>query len=511
MHPLIQFSERAVGQNEECLNAHALWTAIQADALPSKFGSVDSSTADARNVDGRNALMWACHLGREKWAKALSRVTNLSDVDHAGRTALMWAADSGSGLNLTWLIEPYESLFAVDSNGDTATDIAARRGDSVCSFYLLIAHRVKDSWRAPTEGYAVALDADPFHVVRLGRLELRHVEALRRRIEALGNGFELKGGGTRLHLAAAMGMLSTVDRLLQEGDDPRALGESQRTPLMEAVMNAPASVDSKGRFEVARRLLPLSDPLWQDLSGKTALMHAAEACDVQLVRLLLSVSDPNATASFPALDALGLAKKFGAEAGRECVAVLAPATGQFARHRDSKDPLGNAFRSAAMNGELSAVAAMIAQEERRKASRPISDGSNQSSDSLSHRVDQRGRDALMMAADSGKAECVAFLIEKSDPFARDNMRSTALMHAARNGHVECVKLLVGVSSLDARDGDGNTALMCAAVRGHSHVVRLLLATCRIDLFNHAEENLRALAVRSGSTETLNLVDQIEKA
>lgn len=76
--------------------------------------------------------------------------------------------------------------------------------------------------------------------------------------------------------------------------------------------------------------------------------------------------------------------------------------------------------------------------------------------------------ALQAAAKLGRTECVALLIEKSDPCAG---RSAALGAAAEHGHVECLKLLIPVSQPAEV---GCQALAWAARMGHIACVELLM-------------------------------------
>lgn len=498
-----------VGETQQIVSAADLWQAIYEDRSTSLCDHIDSALPAERNIDGRTALMWACHLGRFAWARALIEFSSLSDVDGGGRTALMWAADSGMGLDIGWLAASYESLFAKDSSGDDAATIAARRGDSRCLVWLLMAHRVLDRHRAPPEAYAVAFEAEPFVIARLGGMQARHLKAIQNRIDARQIDSSASWRGTPLHFAAVMGMPKTVERLLREGADPKAFGQHLQTPLISAVMEPNRLLDQKNRLEVVKLLLPVSDPLWQDGSGKTALMHAAQAWDVDMVRLLLPMSDPNATANFPAQTAMDLARSAADGRGRECCAVLRPATRDFARYPQRNNVQGNIFRNAARKGDSPTILAMLGAEEARRKVLDDPRTRCQPGMPLSHQVDQGYRDALMIAAGAGRAGSVEMLIKTSDPFARDERGMSALMHASKWGRVECVRLLLGVSSPDARDCDGSTALMLAARHGSAEVLRLLLPACRIDLANHAGDTVKSLAIGSRSTEAIELVNPIK--
>jgi len=70
--------------------------------------------------------------------------------------------------------------------------------------------------------------------------------------------------------------------------------------------------------------------------------------------------------------------------------------------------------------------------------------------------------ALMAAAESGHADCVALLLPLSDAGAADEHGQTALMAAAKNENHECARLLIPQSDANARDFAGRTALSWAA-------------------------------------------------
>lgn len=60
-----------------------------------------------------------------------------------------------------------------------------------------------------------------------------------------------------------------------------------------------------------------------------------------------------------------------------------------------------------------------------------------------NQADDRGKTAIMEAADRGHEACVRQLIKHgADPNRRDNRGWSATMHAAYRGHAGCLELLV---------------------------------------------------------------------
>ena len=105
------------------------------------------------------------------------------------------------------------------------------------------------------------------------------------------------------------------------------------------------------------------------------------------------------------------------------------------------------LNTAARNGDTAKIADLLAGKT------PLSQ-------------DQRNN-ALIVAAQNGRAECVRLLIPHSNPQALD---SRALLRAAVNGHADCVTLLIPVSNPKA---DNSRALLEAILRGHQSCVDVL--------------------------------------
>lgn len=92
-------------------------------------------------------------------------------------------------------------------------------------------------------------------------------------------------------------------------------------------------------------------------------------------------------------------------------------------------------------------------------------------------TDGSGCTALLIAAQYGHADLVAFLIQKgADPGALDNSKDSALHWGAYRGSSDIVGLLhhLGATDVDAKDGYGQTPLHLAALRGNAEVVQYML-------------------------------------
>jgi hypothetical protein len=120
-------------------------------------------------------------------------------------------------------------------------------------------------------------------------------------------------------------------------------------------------------------------------------------------------------------------------------------------------------------------------------------------------------DKLLAAATAGDLGGVRALLEGPDEVpvntARDDKGRTALVLAAQQGHCELVKLLLDLGAhIHGRDDTGTTALIWAADAGHCEVVQLLLGR---GAYVHSRDDtgVTALmkAVSSAHRETANLL------
>jgi ankyrin repeat protein len=156
----------------------------------------------------------------------------------------------------------------------------------------------------------------------------------------------------------------------------------------------------------------------RDATQRTALRLAAERADEAMIRLLLPVSDANAS----------------------CVHGWTP------------------LIAAAANGSVDLVEILL----------PVSDA---------RQADNYGITALMRAAQADSVECMRRLVPASDPSAVDKSGKTLLMWAATGTRgAGALQEVLPLSDTAARDENGRTALIVAAVAGMSApIVRALAA------------------------------------
>ena len=94
-------------------------------------------------------------------------------------------------------------------------------------------------------------------------------------------------------------------------------------------------------------------------------------------------------------------------------------------------------------------------------------------------TDEKGKTALMYAAENDQYKIVAVLSDKkydSDLNASDNSGKTALMYASKNGNEKTVGLLIGGKydiDMAATDNQGPTALSLAEASGDGKTLKLM--------------------------------------
>jgi ankyrin repeat protein len=113
--------------------------------------------------------------------------------------------------------------------------------------------------------------------------------------------------------------------------------------------------------------------------------------------------------------------------------------------------------------------------------------------------------ALLMAAEAGRADLVAYALENgADPDARDLREEafTPLMLAALNGHTPtAMKLLDAGAEVDARSARDWTALMYAARDGYADTVSALVDRgAKPDIADSAQGNTALILAAGGAHE-----------
>jgi len=220
--------------------------------------------------------------------------------------------------------------------------------------------------------------------------------------------------GDDLILAATIGDLHRVEKLLAKGADVNTKANNGGTALMWASQN--------GHLDVVQVLLAKgADVNAKANNGETALMPASQYGHLDVVLALLAKgADVNANS-------------------------------------------GNgwtALRLASQEGNLDVAKALLAKGADVNA------------------TDDNGLTALMDASRSGHLDVIKALIAKgADVNARGvNHGWTALMEASLSGHLDVVQVLLAEgASVNAKASNGATALGAASAKCHTDVVQALLA------------------------------------
>lgn len=478
---------RSVPHRNSADATFALWAAILDGDEEAAIKLLSLANVHAVNADGRNAMMWAAYLGRPLVVEKLLPLSDLAAIDASGRDAAMWAAAGGSGRAVALIADklPRASFERVDAAGETAMVIAAKagHGDVLREF-------TERHWRSQSalveQALAHAIDACPEAAFWIAA-EHSHPAAAAKLIEKISPTAKDEQGRTALHVAAKFGLVDQTRRLLAHGADARARAARNVTPLMSAA-GALSAVPEADVAAIVDALIPVSDALWEDDDGFTALSVAAQSGRPGVVETLLPHGDADS-----ASHAYRAAAR---ESKADCVAVLAPHVARYGRVDPLRDIQGKTLRKASDLGDAGAVERMLAGQPtfaQRKLG--VLDAPP-----ISERPDAGGRDALMLAARRGRAGCVASLLPFANPKRRDLLGKTALMHAAESTSVESVRLLLPASNVSARDRLGLTALMWAARSKFEgcQILDLLLPGSVAEAVDHMGRNASFYARESAS-------------
>lgn len=415
-----------------------------------------------------------------------------ADLDRPGvlttmpLTALHVAAGHGHRQAVDALL-PVSDANATTGVGDSALVLAARNGHVECVEALL----------PHTDKSIQTLGGSPLVFAAAGR----HPDCVRALLPHY-NAQQGVGDGTDLTLLmiAVLGAETSAFRADGETSAKRRADDLATVRLLIPVSDVRwQSMDQggqsalmlaakQGRSDLVAALLPHSDASQHDFGGRTALMIAAEeGGDLESVRRLLAVRDPNAlAASDPnARDASGrTALMLAAAAGHaSIVRALLPVSDALAQSHGEE----TALAEAAAGGSVECVNLLLAV-----------------SDSNVNLPDANGRTALGAAAAAGQRECVERLI----PLTTTAGRNRALIEAAANAQPECVNALLPHADPCASGPGGSTALMWAlneAQRSGTserdrarQCIELLLPVSDIHQQNNFDESAFRLALSRSS-------------
>lgn len=222
--------------------------------------------------------------------------------------------------------------------------------------------------------------------------------------------------------------------------------------------------------------------------GLTALMRAARAGDVEVVRKLVDADD-----GVGSQDAAGLTALMHATlaAHHDVIKIL------VASEHGIYDNSGQtALMHAAQMNDSQAIA-LIAKYEASMKTRKWN---------LVADIPAISRTALMGAAARGSAQAVKALLPYEGQL-RDELQRTALMYAASNNHRRAVELLVPHEK-KLRDSTKQTALIMAVQSGNTEVIPLLL--CEAGMKNKMGYSALMLAASKGYFDIARLLVKREK-
>ena len=257
-----------------------------------------------------------------------------------------------------------------------------------------------------------------------------------------------------VHLAARFGLVSIIERLIEDGAGVDSKDSEGRTPLSYAAKD--------GRETIVKLLVDRGDVVAdsKDKFGRTPLLNAAQEGYERVVKLLMDVKDMEVDSK----DDIGRTPlSHAAQGGHEGVVKLLVDRDNVAPY--SKDKWGRTPLSHAAQGGHEGVVKLLVDVENVKDVKVNSE-------------DVFGHTPLSFAAMGGYEGVVKLLVdvEGVEVDSEDKNGQTPLSHAAQWGHERVVKLLVDVEGVevDSEDKNGQTPLSHAAQWGHERVVKLLV-------------------------------------
>ena len=278
--------------------------------------------------------------------------------------------------------------------------------------------------------------------------------------------WDVRKGGSALHLCAWFGLNYAISSLLDQGmevdsRDPKFA----QTPLMYACR--------RGKTTTAKLLLDRGAHINSISSrGTSAVFEAVLAGHVDVLKILLDQPEIDVNAPHPRRSNQTALSVAAGEGKVDIVRALLDHDGLDAYRKDANN--NTALLVAIRDGQTSTVMQILDHE-----------GTAVQLDS----VNWTGSSALMLAAEHGQKEVVDKLLSKgANPSLRDNEGGgTALLRAIDNGHVSIVESMLRHPNVDIHClDDSNRGLLHGAARaGFIDIVQLLLEK---DLDINAQDN-----------------------
>jgi ankyrin repeat protein len=406
---------------------------------------------DPQDSDEIGALAEAAVGGHLQVVKYLVEEAGADEgrTDGDGKTPLIWAADEGH-------VEVVEYLL-----GRPATDVNAKTTDKVgaltfacCRGHLEVVKLLVEA------GARVDAGASPSN--KLGALVSAafggNVQVVKYLLGRTGVDIEAKtvSGERALDVACRGGHLEVVKLLVAEGARVDPQDSYTRGALAEAAV--------AGHLHVVKYLVEeagADERRAADLFRTTPLLWAADEGQAEIVAYLLG--RPGGSNEVKG-DRGCRAVDFACRKGHLEVVKLLVGAGARVIPR-ARDVMGS-LASAIIGGHLQLVRYLVEEA-----------GADE------RRAGLDGRTPLILAADKGDADIMAYLLDRSrvNIDAKAANGDTALEVAYRNGHLEVVKLLVAAGArVNPQSSDEHGVLMTARLGGNVQVVRYLVEEAGAD-------------------------------
>ncbi|KAL6447352.1 hypothetical protein ACFW04_001525 [Cataglyphis niger] len=410
----------------------------------------------------------------EPLTELLGESGDINQADSYGRTVLHTLAADGNAslLELALAACPQAKLEAVDRNGQTPLNLAARHGYADVVRVLLAAGARAD--HADCDGWtALRAAAWGGHTQVVEQL-LKH-----------GAMVDCADWDQRTALRAAAwgGHEDIVKALLKHGADVNRTDDEGRTALIAAAY--------MGHSEIVEHLLDFGAEIdHADSDGRTALSVAALCVPANhgYAKVVTILLERGATVDHEDKDGMTPLLVAAFEGHRDVCDLLL----EFDADMDHCDVTGRTpLWAAASMGHGSVVKLLLYWG------------------CCVDTIDNEGRTVLSVAAAQGGTDVVKQLLARGlDEQHRDNSGWTPLHYAAFEGHIDvCEALLEAGAKIDETDNDGKSALMLAAQEGHTSLVERLLEHHGAPIDQHAHDGKTALrlAALEGHYDTVKIL------
>ncbi len=434
---------------------------------------------------GRSALSYAAESGSLAAATALLELGAVTgEQDRAGTTALMIAASQAHPAVVSLLLQHGADSRAADNSGRTALFYAARANQPAIVRVLFEAGVKLDV--EDERGYNALDDALTVDAADAAG-ELRSL-GVRAHVVAVGRGRQtgqfdpvrpgdLYRGWPPIALAVARNDTATVRQLLDAGANA-----NQHVPQGDSLLQIAA--DSHALESLALLLSHAGNPAGTDRTGHTVLWIAANRGDLPVVKAILAEGvspDVHAdTEKAPLLAAL--------DAEHVDIALALLNSGANLDATDAEGRTALILASAA--GATGLVKALLAKGARTGAE------------------DREHRTALWYAASVGSLSEIDALLSAGGIQAVTDVHGLSILHAAalQPDPAVLAPLLALVTRVNEQNLAGDTPLMVAAARGHTDMVRAILArTPDLNAQNKAGDTALIAASRGGHAAICRLL------